>query len=313
MKKPNVKVIIVNWKLKDETVRCLYSLEKSTYPCEVVVVDNGSKDGSTNYITDQFPNIEIIELETNIGFGSACNYAIKRLLKQSNFDYVLLLNNDSVIHPEMIGKLVDVAENQPEVGIFGPKVYYGNGPNQNILWYAGARSRKSVLAAADTGRGDIDRGQFDSRLQVDYVFGAAMLIRRSIFQRIGLFDERFFLYLEDLDFCLRTRQAGIPILFVPKAHVYHQGSASTRKDPALRKYHYSRSTILFLRKHNRSLNILLGLVFWILVFIKTAMGDIVKGEISTLNAYFTGLINGLSNNNLDLPEDENSKELISSI
>jgi GT2 family glycosyltransferase len=151
-----------------------------------------------------------------------------------------------------------------------------------------------VFAATDTGRGQVDRGQFNTLREVDYVFGAAMLIRRSVFERIGLFDERFFLYLEDLDFCLRAQSAGFSLLFVPDAHVWHSGSASTAHNPAARNYHLVKSTVGFLRKHTPSMLIVPVLSFWMLVYLRAILSDVARGDVEAIRAYWSGLINGLA-------------------
>ena len=239
MNLPQVTVVVINWKLKEKTLQCLRSLEQLDYHCRILVVDNGSGDGSTQYISQHFPQVELLALPKNIGFAAGCNRALIRAFLDGKCDYVLLLNNDAVIHTHALTELINVAGTQPQAGILGPKVYYDDGSQR--IWYAGARRRSGVLAAADSGRGQLDRGQFNTLREVDYVFGAAMLIRRCVFKQIGLFDENYFFYLEDLDFCLRAQKAGFSLLFVPQAHVWHQGSASTAFSPSLRKYHMVKS------------------------------------------------------------------------
>jgi GT2 family glycosyltransferase len=242
-----VTIVVVNWNLKEETLNCLRSLAQLDHPSKTIVVDNGSDDGSTEYISHHFPQIELITLPSNVGFGAACNLAISQALKDTACEYIFLLNNDAVTHPHSLSELMKAALAHPEVGIFGPKVYYRDDPGR--IWYAGARRRWGLLVATDTGRGQFDQGQFNTLREVDYVFGVAMLIRRSVFERIGLFDERFFLYLEDLDFCLRAQAAGFSLLFVPQAHVWHKGWASTINDQVRRRYHQVKSMTLFLKKH----------------------------------------------------------------
>lgn len=286
-----VTVVVINWKLKDETVRCLQSLERIDTPCRIVVVDNGSGDGSTEYLARHYPHVELIALPTNAGFGAACNRAIAHALQDATCEYVLLLNNDATVHPKALSELLSAAQVHPEAGILSPKVYRADAPN--VIWYAGARRRRGVLAAADTGRGQVDRGQFNLLREVDYVFGAAMLIRRSVFERIGLFDERFFLYLEDMDLSLRAQAAGFSLLFVPQAHVWHKGSTSTSQNAAMRKYHFAKSTICFLKKHILPVFVLPAIVFWVLVLLRNILTDLAQGD-STLRPYWSGLINGLA-------------------
>ena len=287
-----VTAIVVNWKLKDETLRCLRSLAGLDFPCRIIVVDNGSGDGSAEYITRHFPQAELIALSSNVGFGSACNQAIARALEDTYCEYVFLLNNDTVIHPRALSELVSVAQAHPESAIFGPKVYYRDNPD--TIWYAGARRRWGVLAAADTGRGQVDRGQFNVLCEVDYVFGTAMLIRRNVFERIGLFDERFFLYLEDMDFCLRAQAAGFSLLFVPQAHVWHKGSASTVHNKAMCRYHLVKSAVRFVKKHASLSSSLLTITLWMSVLFRFVISDLVRGDFTIVRSYWLGGINGLT-------------------
>lgn len=292
MAQPEVTVIIINWKLPEKTIECLNSLAQLELPHQTIVVDNGSADQSIPRIQQAFPDITLISLPENVGFGTACNLAVARALENLACNYVLLLNNDAIIHPLALTALVQTAVAHPSVGILGPKIYYRH--QSQMFWYAGARCRRGVLAAADTGRGEQDCGQFDTRREVDFVFGAAMLIRREVFARIGFFDERFFLYLEDMDFCLRARKAGFLLHFVPQAHVWHHGSASTKNNGAFRRYHYARSTVLFLKKHVSPLYWPTVLGFWLLVLIRVVIWELWQGNMAVVRSYWSGFLHGLS-------------------
>ncbi|MBN1147953.1 MAG: glycosyltransferase family 2 protein [Anaerolineales bacterium] len=272
MQSTRLATIVVNWNLEDETTRCLESLQGSQMPTSVILVDNGSQDGSADALAARFPPVELLRLPRNLGFGRACNLGIRRALADPGVEAIFLLNNDAAVHPAALGELLRAAQADPRAGILGPKVYARAAPAQ--VWYAGARRRRGVLAAADSGRGQVDRGQFEQPRRVDYVFGAAMWVQRPVFERIGLFDERFFLYLEDLDFCLRAQQAGFSPLFVPQALAWHTGSASTAGDAWLRRRHHLRSTALFLRKHLSPAWAAPALAFWAAVLLKVALGDL---------------------------------------
>ena len=287
-----VTTVVVNWKLKEETFSCLQSLERLDLPCHVIVADNGSQDGSAQYIAHRFPRAELILLSSNIGFGAACNRAISQALRDSTCEYVFLLNNDATIHPHALSELIKVAHAYPEAGIFGPKVYYRDDTGK--IWYGGARRRWGVLAAADIGRGQVDGDQFNTLREVDYVFGTAMLIRRSVFDRIGLFDERFFLYLEDLDFCIRAQATGFSLLFVPQAHVWHTGSASTAHNNGMRRYHMVKSTVHFLKKHTPLALTLPVLAFWVLVYLRMIVADLAHSDLTLVRSCWLGLLDGLA-------------------
>jgi len=284
--------IVINWNLKNETAKCLKSLQALETPCNILLVDNGSNDGSREYLTKRYPNIKMLKQSHNTGFGAACNQAIKVALQNPICQYVFLINNDAVIHPLAITKLLDVAKLHPEVGIFGPKIFFTD--ERNVIWYAGARRRRFVLAAADTGRGQIDQGQFDITREVDYIFGTAMLIRREVIEKIGFFDESFFLYLEDLDFCLRAQQVGFKLMFVPQAKVWHTVSASTAQNETLRRYYLVKSTVVFLMKHVSLLTLVPMLFFWSLVTVRTVLFDLFQGKYPVLRSHYLGLAQGIS-------------------
>jgi GT2 family glycosyltransferase len=291
MVQSDVATIIINWNLKEETLMCIRSVEQSAHPCRIIVVDNGSHDGSVEYLSLHAPQVELIALPLNYGFGRACNIAIAHALTDRGCQYVFLLNNDAVVHTQAITELRDAAEYHSQAGILGCKIYYRDCPT--TFWYAGARRRRYVLAAADIGRGQMDQGQFDRRHAVDYIFGAAMFVRREVFENIGCFDEQFFLYLEDLDFCLMAQQAGFALRFVPSAYIWHSVSASTHHNPGMRRYHMVKSTIYFLQKHTTPARFPLVLLFWSFVYARFLFGDMLRGHSSTLRQYWLGLLHGL--------------------
>ncbi len=294
MAEPGVTTIVVNWRLAQETIQCLRSLERLETSCRIVVVDNGSGDGSAEQIAQQFPQAHLLALSSNVGFGAACNRAIAWALQDGACDFILLLNNDALIHPRALTELLEAAKSHPRAGILGAKVYHRDTPHK--IWYAGARRLRGVLAPVGTGRDQLDGGQFETLREVDYVFGAAMLIRRQVLARIGLFDERFFLYLEDLDFCLRAQQAGFALLFVPQAWVWHKGGASTAQHEEMRRYYFVKSTIMFLRKHTVLAWRILALGFWLLIARRAILRDLIAGNVSAFRCYWSALISGLTEN-----------------
>ncbi|KKK89495.1 hypothetical protein LCGC14_2732510 [marine sediment metagenome] len=288
----NVVTVIVNWKLKEDTVYSIKSLQQSDIHTSIIVVDNGSNDGSAEYIAQQCPDVELMVLPSNIGFGPACNRAMSKVLKEKKYDFIFFLNNDATIHPSALSELINAAQIYPEAGIFGAKVYYSDKPD--TIWYAGAHRRQGVLAVTDVARGQIDCEQFQCCHEVDYIFGAAMLVRRNVFEKVGFFDKRFFLYLEDLDLCIRAQKAGFSLLFVPNAHVWHKGSASTSKKISLRRFYMAKSTIHFLRKHTTPISRLPVFMLWVFIYLNDIFSDIIRGDIANLKAYWAGFMHGIS-------------------
>ena len=297
-----ITAIIVNWNLAEETTRCLDSLQANSIACRVLVVDNGSRDGSVAALKQRFPEIQALALPENLGFGRACNLAIQQALTLQDCRYIFLLNNDASVSERALEHLLQAAEAHQSAGILGPKIYHRQPADK--IWYAGARRRQGVLAAETIGRSQIDRGQFESVQVVDYVFGAAMFVRRQVFETIGLFDEGYFLYLEDLDFCLRAQDAGFDLLFVPQAHIWHTVSASTANDLPTRRYHQIQSTVLFLRKHLTPIAIAPAVFFWSAVFLRSLCYDLLSDGFKAPLAYWRALLGGYRDHILQAPVRE---------
>ncbi|WP_448542602.1 glycosyltransferase family 2 protein [Roseiflexus sp.] len=240
---PEVAVIIVNWNTGQRTVDCLRQLARQTYQQFVVfVVDNGSDDDSIEQIRRNAPSAFVIALPYNMGFAAGVNRALTHALSQS-VRYVLLLNNDTIIPPDLIERLVVRMDKEPLIGIVTPKIY--KTCHEKQLWGIGGRMRYAWLTVE--GMDQRDHGQFD-HYNFDFVFGAVMFIRRDVFAAIGGLDERYFVYYEDIDFCLRARAVGFRIALFPDIHVLHEGGGSTRTCDHIREYYHIRSRLIFFRR-----------------------------------------------------------------
>ncbi|HXF69363.1 MAG TPA: glycosyltransferase family 2 protein [Thermoflexus sp.] len=246
MARPKVFVVILNWNLKDDTIACVESVLSSSYtPQGVVVVDNGSSDGSASAIANRFgERVVLLANQANVGFAAGVNVGIRYALAQGA-DWVLLLNNDTIIAPDMIERLIAAADRYPDIGILAPVIFYHDRPSQ--IWQLGAQHRRwlpipfRVSAKALRSEKDL--------LPVDYVTGCGMLIRRDVFLTIGLFDPSYFMYYEDADFCRRAVKAGFSIGCVPAARMWHKVSRSTRGDVSRKYYLKTRYRVQFYRHH----------------------------------------------------------------
>jgi GT2 family glycosyltransferase len=245
MKPPRVVVIVLNWNGKEDTLACLESLRQLDYPnYEVVVVDNGSTDGSVEAVRASFTGVAILETGENLGFAEGNNAGVQRALAHGA-DYVLLLNNDTEVAPDFISILVDAVEATPQAGVAGPTIYYFDRPA--IIWSAGG--------AIDWRRGDTrmmaldeaDHGQYDAVREVDFVTGCALLARREVFEKAGMLDPRFFMYYEEAEWCVRASRAGYKILHVPQAHVWHKITPAQQAASPRIHYYMTRNRLLFLR------------------------------------------------------------------
>ena len=244
MSEPIVTFSLLNWNQTDFTLACLRSLARQDYSNHrVVLVDNGSDPESLKPIADEFPDITLIRNRHNIGFTGGNNQAIVRALADGA-DYVMLLNNDTEVAPDMLRLLLDFAEADPRIGIVGPLIYYYDAPDR--IWFAGGLVDPDSAAARALGDGEVDDGSRGAA-KIDYISGCALLIKREVVDKIGLIDDRMFIYYEEADWCARTREAGYDIWFVPTAKVWHKISMQVRGLSRRYIYLMTRNRLLYLR------------------------------------------------------------------
>ena len=248
-------IIIVSYNTREELTACLHSLHRPLAAAshEVVVVDNGSIDGSPDAVRSGWPNARLIETGENIGYARANNRAIRATASE----LILLLNSDTVVPPSAIDALVRELDRHPRVAIVGPRLVDADGrPELSVGSMIGplnearqklkgfALDRKLPLLSRWVGR------TLSRRHQPDWVSGACLLIRRAAADKAGLLDERFFLYGEDVDLCAAVRRLGGQVLFVPEIEVVHHRGRSGLTAPARRREAYRRSQLAFYAKHH---------------------------------------------------------------
>lgn len=244
---PKVSLIILNWNQKDITLECLKSVHKITYPnYQIIIVDNGSEDNSVSAIKNSFPEIKVIDNKSNLGVAGGRNVGIE-YARQNNPDYLLLLDNDTIVNKDFITEMVNVAENDHQVGILTGKIYFYSHPNK--IWSAGGSLSLYRCNFSLIGYGEMDVGQYDTVKDVDHVTGSCLMIRNKVIDKIGVLDNNFNPYFgEDTDWCLRTKKEGYKITYVPKAKLWHHVIIKTTVN---NKYWYlkGRNLLLFMRKH----------------------------------------------------------------
>jgi GT2 family glycosyltransferase len=224
MTDPAVTIILVNWNGKTVTLDCLASLRALRYPhFRVMVVDNGSKDDSIPAIRGAFPEVDILALDENRRFAGGNNAGIHKAVDEGA-DLVLLLNNDTLVDPEMLRHLVDCFRREPACGMVAPKIYYADAPD--VIWFAGGELSFWTGTMRHTGIRETDRGQFDRPRDIAYATGCCILISREVIGRVGVLDESFFMYTEDADWSKRVRDAGYRIVYEPRARIWHKLSVS---------------------------------------------------------------------------------------
>jgi GT2 family glycosyltransferase len=223
---PYVVTVVLNWNGGADTLACLGSLERLEWARHsTIVVDNGSTDGSVDTIEAQHPEVRVIANDRNLGFAEGNNVGLRAAL-DAGADYVMLLNNDTLVAPDLLNQLVPEAETRPDAGAVSPLIYYLDPPDR--IWYAGARfDARRGHNGRHTGYGERDYGQYDRVREIGRATGAAMLVKREVIEHVGFLDGRFFLQVEDVEWSLRMRRAGWRIFFVPTGKVWHRVSVTT--------------------------------------------------------------------------------------
>ena len=246
---PLVAAIVVDWNRPVETMACLRSLRASCYPNLIaVLVDNGSDYSNESEYRVILPGLIYRRLVRNRGFAAGCNAGIA-VARESEADYVLLLNNDAEVAPDAIGRLVNCAEEHPRFGALTATVYHCE--NRGRLWHAGART---LVVWPFARRVTMAELKGPEPVPVDFATGCALLLRGAAIDTVGELDERFFMYSEDIDLCLRMREAGFRIGAVPSALAWHRVAASAYGDSPARAWQRSRSRLLYFQKHARGLS-----------------------------------------------------------
>jgi GT2 family glycosyltransferase len=235
----NIVAVVLSWNGREDTLRCLDSLAGIPTIC----VDNGSTDGTAEAVAASHPEVELVATGVNLGFAGGNNVGIRRALDRGA-DWVLLVNNDAEVETGIEEALARAAEARPDAGVLAAKVLFAHDPGR--IWYAGGRFDTLLgYSGRQDGYGEADDGRFDELRDVERATGAAMAVRRAAVERAGLMDERLFLYVEDVEWCLRIRRAGLAVVLVPEARVLHRVSAATGGEAsATSLYYHARNTIV---------------------------------------------------------------------
>jgi GT2 family glycosyltransferase len=259
-----LSIVVLNWNGLEDTRALLPTLARCRMPDDwalhVIVVDNGSTDGSVDTLRAEFPNVELIPLGENRRFAGGNNAGIERALTDGA-DAIMLLNNDTEADPGLCERLLLALEQDPAAGAAAPLIYY-RAPSR-LIWYAGGRLWPWLGFAAHRGLRDRDDGQYRAVESTGYLTGCCLIAPRAVWEKIGLLDERYFIYAEDADWCLRAREAGYRLLFVPTARLWHKVSAASGNQSPWKIYQRLRANWMMFASHARGL----GRVTWAPAFL----------------------------------------------
>lgn len=256
----HVVISLINYNGAKNTNACLASLQTLSLEdtsLEIVVIDNASLEPFSvdKHMLQKFP-IHVIENSVNKGFSGGHNYGIRHGLKKKA-DYILILNNDTVVDRNLVKALIKSIKQGKKVGIVSPKIYFKKGSEfyqdrytekerGKVIWYAGGKMDWENVIGKHRGVDQVDTGQFDTSEEVGLATGCCMLITRQVIERVGMFDERYFLYYEDADYSERAKQKGFRIFYEPNAYLWHANAGSTGGSGSqLQDYFISRNRMLF--------------------------------------------------------------------
>lgn len=298
-------IIIVNYNTPAETVDCLLSLRECIRPKELelktILIDNGSRDDSVAIIEERFPEVRTISLDSNTGFAGGNNVGIKEAM-ELGFDWYMLLNSDTVVSRSFLKETYEVLI-ATKYDVFSPKIYFAQGFEYHkdryqksdlnkVIWYAGGLLDRNNVYGTHRGVDEVDHGQFDQSMSTDFATGACLVVKHKVLDKIGMLDEEFFLYLEDLEFCERARHHNFKIGYEPTIRVWHKVSSSSGGiGSTLNDYFITRNRLLFgmkylgLRTRFALIREAFRLYFWGTKFQKLALSDYLMHNLGKGN-YF---------------------------
>lgn len=253
MLQPLIYIILVNYNGYKDTIDCVESLRKVNYSnYKIIVVDNASTNNSLTYFDQSLKDCLIIKSKINLGFAGGNNLGINYALS-NGADYVMLLNNDTLVEPNFLENMISPFIKIDKVGLVGCKIMYY--PQHDIVWYGGGSINWFKFIGEHHGFKETDKNQYNKEKEVDFVTGCCMLIKGEAFKKTGLLSDEYFMYFEDVDFCVRVKDVGYKIWYNPKAIIYHKVglSGGGEESPFTIKW-CTRNRLLFMKKYNKKVN-----------------------------------------------------------
>jgi len=294
---PFVVVLVLSYNGRVLLDDCLNSYLKNTYSnFELVVIDNGSTDGTEQFVKANFPVVQTIRLETNRGYSGGFNYGLEYAIKDKEADYVLVTNNDVIADKNLIFELVKVAEKDAMIGFVTGKVYFNEKKNNNnIIQTVGKLSHPINIVGEHIGTGEKDEGQYDNVEERDFIDDVFTLVNREVIEKTGGYDETFFLDFEEADWQLRSKKFGYKIFYTPYAKLWHKiGMSTGGRNSRLRTFYLKRNQIIFTKKHLTSNKFLLYLVTLLLFILpKQIINKISIAHYNRITPLLRGTLSGL--------------------
>mgnify|MGYP000128082403 CR=1 FL=1 len=287
---PNVQlaIVILAWNHIDDTLECLDSvLPAAGENSRIIVVDNGSTDGTADWIREAYPQVEIISSPENVGIARGYNLGIARAL-DLGAEYIAVMNNDVIVAPDLFRAMESAMDAAPDVGVVVPKIYHYYG-SRTRLWCAGMTWRSFPPAITFIGGDQEDGPAFAQPRDLDYATSCVLLLKAEAIRQAGPFDPKYYFYFDDHDLCERFRRAGYRVRYAPDAQLWHKVSVSTQKSDKPAKWWYvmGQSTVRFFWRY-KGLRVMALAAAWFTV------RESLKLKFSRLPPYWAGYIQGVA-------------------
>jgi GT2 family glycosyltransferase len=282
---PKVSIISINYNCAEITCEMLESMKKISYPnFEVIIVDNASKE-NPDIIFEKHPWIKFIKSEKNLGFAGGNNIGFKA----ASGEYFLMLNNDTEVPEGFLEPLVQRFLNDAKIGVVSPKIIFHHSPG--IIQFAGFNPINDLTGRGTAiGFGKNDDGSFDVSMKTSRAHGAAMMVSKSVVEKVGLMADLYFLYYEEMDYCERIKKAGYDIWYEAKSTIFHKESMSTGKGSTLKTYYLTRNRILYQRRNVEGIKLFVCIAFFSFISIpKGIFQYLIKGQMEMLKAFIKGV------------------------
>ena len=299
MEKP-VAIILINWNSFTLTDECITSIEKTEETnYTIVVVDNGSKDGSGKQLIESHPNIILLESEQNRGFAGGNNLGMQWAIAQG-YTYSFLLNNDTIVGDVFLSPLIQFLYENPLAGAVQPKINFLH--NNILIWNAGGKYHPIFCTFSTVGYNQSDRGQFDEPQQIDWITGCAFFIRNAVLEQTGLLEEGLFMYYEDIDLSIRIKNKGYFLQYLPTSTIYHIAGMSSKETVKTTtgylhpRVHYfnTRNRIWIIKKYLKWYAIPTAFLYHLVYNIMVMGYFMARMRFTKLRFTFKGILDGLT-------------------
>jgi len=285
---PLVSVITLNYNQAQVTKEFLDSFRAVSYPnYEILVCDMASKEDISSVINvAEYPRTRLLKNEENLGFAGGNNWGIAH----AKGDYIFIVNNDTEVTPDLLNKLLQPFEEHPDIGVTCPKIRYWDQPT--MIQYAGFNPMNHITGRTSTvGERQLDEGQFDTPGPTHGAHGCAMMVKREVIEKVGMFPRKFFLYYEEWDWSARILKAGYKIWYTPNALIYHKESMTVGKSNPMKIYYHTRNRILYMRRNTNYFQLAAFSVFFIFFTVpKSILQFVFKKQFLQLRYFIKGAV-----------------------